>query len=101
MSPRHSNHANRGRKAPGRNPSAAEVRQLREEMQRTREEFAELLYCTAESVKKWESGERRMPALAWEFANMLQAFPELSQMRKDWHTFLRDGGPVTTYRRVS
>lgn len=101
MSPSHPNRSKRAANAPGRNPRPDEVRVLREEMQRTQTEFAGLLYATRDTVAKWESGERRMPALAWEFAQMLHAFPELSEMRKDWHTFLREGGPVVSYRRFT
>lgn len=99
MSPSHPNRSRASR--PGPNPKPEEVRHLREEMQRTQTEFAELLYATRITVAKWESGERRMHPLTWEFANMLHAFPELSEMRKNWHTFLREGGPVTSYRRVT
>lgn len=99
MSPNHPNRSQR-KDAPGRTPRPEEIRNLREEMELTQTELAERLYATRDTVAKWESGERRMPALAWEFANLLQAFPEFSEMRRDWHTFLREGGPVTSWRRV-
>ena len=92
-------HPNRSRRAAKRARGEA-LRNLREEMQRTQTELAEILLTTRDTVKKWESGERMMPDLQWEFVNLWHAFPELEMMRKDWRTFLRDGGPVVSYRRI-
>lgn len=88
-------HPNRSGRKPGRNPKPEEIRQLREDMERTQTEFGELVYRGRDVVAKWESGERRCPPDTWEFLCLLQAFPEFAQMRQDF----RDGRP-TSYRRV-
>jgi DNA-binding transcriptional regulator YiaG len=72
-----------------RNPRPAEIVQLREEMELTQTELGELLYAGLSTVQAWEGGTRRMPALAWEYLCLLQAFPEVAAARKRW----LDGGP--------
>lgn len=81
MSPSHQNRS--GRK-PGRNPSPAEVVALRERCQMTQTEFADLIYATRDGVAKWESGERRMHALAYEYACLLESSPEVRRARARW-----------------
>lgn len=88
MSPSHPNRSRRTERA-GRNPRPREVAQLREEMGLTQTEAGELLYATLRTWQDWEGGRRRMPALAWEYLCLLQAFPEVSAARKRW----LNGGP--------
>ncbi len=79
------NHPNRSRrKSPGYSPSAAEIRQLREEMSLGRTEFGALVYADGRTVEAWEQGLRRMPGLAWEFVCLLNGFPEVERARKTW-----------------
>lgn len=80
------NHPNRSRRsdAPGRNPKPAEIAQLREEMELTQTEFGALLYSGLSTVQAWESGSRRMPGLVWEYACLLQAYPAMARMRREW-----------------
>lgn len=80
------NHPNRSRRAtpPGGNPRPREVAQLREEMELTQTEFGELLYVSLRTVQDWEGGQRHMPPLAWEFVNLLQAYPEVEHARDLW-----------------
>lgn len=84
MSP--NNHPNRsgGRKAPGRNPTPAEVLALRERCQMTQTEFADLIYATRDAVAKWEAGERRMNGLSWEYACLLEWSPGVRRAREQW-----------------
>lgn len=85
------NHPNRSRAKdrPGRNPHPREVSQLREEMELTQTALGKLLYVGLSTVQAWEGGTRRMPGLAWEFLNLLQAFPEVRAARERW----LNGGP--------
>jgi DNA-binding transcriptional regulator YiaG len=78
-------HPNRSRaKRPGSNPKPAEIAQLREEMELTQTELADLLYVSLTAVQKWESGERRMQASMWEYLCLMQAYPEVQQARRLW-----------------
>ena len=88
MSPSHPNRSRR-KDAPGKNPRPREVAQLREEMGLTQTEAGKLLYATLRTWQDWEGGRRTMPALAWEFLNLLQAFPEVGAARQRW----LNGGP--------
>ncbi len=80
------NHPNRSRRkpAPGYNPSPAEVRQLREDMGLTQEQFGRHLYAGLSTVQAWEDGSRRMPGLTWEYASLLWGFRAVSEARKQW-----------------
>lgn len=82
MSPSHPNRS-AGRK-PGRNPTPAEVRALRERCQMTQAEFADLLYATRDAVAKWEAGERRMHGALYEYACLIESAPEVRRARERW-----------------
>ena len=45
-------------------PSPADVRSMRGE--RTQAQCAELVHVGARTWRKWEGGERKMPAATWE-----------------------------------
>ncbi len=81
-----SNHPNRSQRkpAPGYNPSPAEIRQLREEMGMTQEQFSRHLYSGLSTVQAWEDGSRRMPGLTWEYASLLWGFSAVSKARDIW-----------------
>ena len=87
------NHPNRSRRkdAPGRNPKPAEIAALREEMELTQTEFGRLLHTSMKTVQAWEAGTRRMPALAWEFANLVQAYPSVQRAVKHWRAGVPSG----------
>lgn len=70
--------------APGRNPDADEVVALRGRCQMTQTEFADLIYATRDTVAKWESGERRMPGVTYEYACLLESSPEVRRARERW-----------------
>jgi DNA-binding XRE family transcriptional regulator len=80
----------RSRNAPGRNPKPAEIAQLREEMELTQAEFGALVYRARDTVQAWETdrgdgvGERRCPALTWEYLCLLHAFPQVARYRQMW-----------------
>jgi DNA-binding transcriptional regulator YiaG len=80
------NHPNRSRREVrrGHNPDPAEIRQLRKEMELTREAFGNLVYAHARTVEAWEQGLRRMPAIAWELLCLLQAYPEVQHSQRLW-----------------
>lgn len=80
------NHPNRSRRpnSPGRNPTPAEVAQLREDMELTQTQFGQLLYAALSTVQAWEGGTRRMPAAAWEYICLLQAYPPVARYRQMW-----------------
>lgn len=65
------NHPNRS-KTPreGRNPSPDEVREARAKAGLTQPEACKLIHVTLSSWKKYEAGDRRMPASAWELFNI-------------------------------
>jgi len=50
----------------------------------TQTEFADLLYVGRDIVAKWESGERRMPGLTYEYACLLDRYPEVRRARERW-----------------
>ena len=79
-------HPKRSRRigAAGYIPKSREVRQLREEMQRTQAEFGALVYRSAETVGKWEHDERLCPADTWEFLCLLHAYPQVERARRLW-----------------
>lgn len=79
-------HPNRSQRshAPGRNPTPAEIRGLRKQMGLAQGEFAELLYCSRRAVEDWEQGLKRMPGLAWEYANLLWRYAQVSAARMHW-----------------
>lgn len=80
-----STHPHRSRATrPGSSPKPDQVRQLREEMELTREEFGALLYAGPRTVEAWEQGLRRMPAICWELVCMLQAYPEVQHSQQLW-----------------
>lgn len=83
MSPSHPNRS-RGIRAPGRNPTPEEVLALRERCQMTQTEFADLIYATRDAVAKWESGERRMSGVTYEYACLLESVPEVRRARERW-----------------
>lgn len=83
MSPSHPNRSRR-RLLPGANPKPDQVRKLREDMQLTQTAFGELLYSSLRAVQDWEGGQRRMPALAWEYASLLHGFPIVRKIRADY-----------------
>lgn len=82
MSPAHPNRS-AGRK-PGRNPKPAEIAQLRGEMEMTQTEFGAVFYRSARTVQDWEAGTRRMPPDTWEYACLLQAYPQVQRARRLW-----------------
>jgi len=84
MSRNHPHRSDRSN-AVGYVPRPAEVAQLREDMEMTQTEFARLLLVNLRTVQKWEGGERNMPALSWEFACLLNAFPQVERARREWH----------------
>lgn len=69
---------------PGRNPKPPEVQQLRTAMGYTQLEFSRLLYVSITTVQAWESGDRRMPPILWEYANLLAEYPEVDRARQKW-----------------
>ena len=79
-------HPNRSprRTTRGSNPKPAEIAQLREEMEMTQTEFGALFYRGRDIVQAWEAGKRRMPPDTWEYACLLQAYPEVERARKLW-----------------
>lgn len=50
----------------GRNPLPVEIIAARAEAGLTQEQASKLIYVTLSSWRKYESGDRRMPASAWE-----------------------------------
>lgn len=61
-------HPNRSKKnpKPGRNPSKEEIKEARDKALLTQEAAAKLVYKSLIAWKKWEAGDRRMPADTWE-----------------------------------
>jgi DNA-binding transcriptional regulator YiaG len=53
-------------------------------MQLTQTDFGRLLYAGMRTVQDWEHGKRRMPALAWEFINLIQAYPDVQRRVREW-----------------
>jgi DNA-binding transcriptional regulator YiaG len=68
----------------GKSPRAAEIRQLRGEMELTRQQLSALVYASVRTVDAWENGLRRMPAITWELLCMIQAYPEVERCQKLW-----------------
>lgn len=60
------------------NPTKEQIRQLREEMGLSRQEFGAVTYVTVRAVTAWEYGERKMGRLYWE--KYLEHFAELSKL---------------------
>jgi DNA (cytosine-5)-methyltransferase 1 len=62
------NHPNRNkhRTNPGANPTPEMVRDIRARLGLTQKEAARVIFCSEQSCKQWESGERRMHAAFWE-----------------------------------
>lgn len=83
MSPNHPNRSRR-KPAPGRNPSYAEIRSLRESMGLTQTDFGALIYAGLSTVQAWEDGTRRMQGLTWEYINLLWEYPEVERARMLW-----------------
>jgi len=69
---------------PGTSPKPAEIRELREQMALTRQDFGDLVYVGPRTVEAWEQGLRRMPAIVWELLCLLQAYPEVERSQKLW-----------------
>lgn len=65
-----SNHPNRSKHGPARNPKPAEIRALRDRAGLTQTEFGELIHATLRSVQMYEAGDRRMHPAIWELARL-------------------------------
>lgn len=50
----------------------------------TQTEFGAMFYRGRDIVQAWEAGKRRMPPDTWEYACLLQAYPEVAQARRLW-----------------
>ena len=61
-----SNHPNRSRSSPGRNPASAEVRAARTAAGLTQTAAAALVHTTCRVWQLWEAGDRRMHPAFWE-----------------------------------
>ena len=60
------NHTNRSKTGPSRNPTANEIWRLRELKNLTQDKAAHLIHCSARAWQQWEAGERRMHPAFWE-----------------------------------
>lgn len=60
------NHPNRSRASPARNPSPAEVREAREGAGLTQTQAAELVHVSLRNWQQWEGAERKMHPAFWE-----------------------------------
>lgn len=64
--PTQMNHPNRGRDHPSRNPTPAEIRDMREAAQLTQKDAGLLIHTTGRTWQQWEAGDRRMHPAFWE-----------------------------------
>ena len=65
------NHPNRSKSLrEGSNPLPVEIIAARAQAGLTQVEACKLIHVTLSSWKKYESGERRMPAASWELFNI-------------------------------
>jgi|GEM_PF-1236086 len=89
-------HPNRSRrrKAPGRNPTPAEIAQTREEAELTQTQAAALIYRTLRSWQDWEGGQRRMDPALWEYWCLLISSRETREARLQIFGNATEGAPV-------
>ena len=63
-------HANRSKQSRANNrcanPTAAQIKALREEFGLSQREFGEVMCSTLKAVQAWEYGERNMHPVTWE-----------------------------------
>lgn len=69
------NHPNRSKKSPARNPTPDEIRAARERAGLTQTEAARLIHCGLRSWQQWELGERRMHPAMWELFKLKMRSP--------------------------
>lgn len=60
------NHPNRGRDSPARNPTPVEIREAREAAGLSQTAAAETIYCSLRGWQEWEAGNRKMHPAFWE-----------------------------------
>lgn len=61
-----SNHPNRSKESPARNPKPREVVEAREAAGLTQSQAAAIVYVTLSGWQRWEQGERAMHPAFWE-----------------------------------
>ncbi len=72
------NHPNRGRGSPSRNPQAADITTMRESVGLSVKEAADLVHTTYRAWLQWESGDRRMhPAFLDLFNRKIARMPKV------------------------
>jgi len=70
------NHPNRSRASPARNPPPAEIRAAREAAGITQTQAGALVHASLRNWQQWEAGDRRMHPGLWELFNIKRARDE-------------------------
>lgn len=65
-----SNHPNRSGTNVAANPSPKQIKVLRNSLNLSQTEAADILYCTLRGWQEWEAGNRRMHPAFWELFNI-------------------------------
>lgn len=67
-----------------RNPGPVDFRVLRLQLRLSPEQCAELLHVSLYSVRRWESGSRKIPPMAYHMLRLLHEKNPFASMHKDW-----------------